>query len=76
MRRPCPRCQRMTVDVHVSSWPTAGSRTGWRRSVWVDEPLRCQRGCRLSSPEVARVLLATYRQVTWQLPLDLQAEAA
>ena len=76
MRWQCPRCHRSMVDVHVATWPAQGARLGSRRSVWVDEPLRCAGGCPLSSAEVARVLMQAYDRVAWQLPLDLQPEAA
>ena len=62
----CPRCLLGGVVVHEVEW-----RDGpfWRRSVWVDEPLRCTERCTLGGDAVVRLLLALDAQPAYQLPL-------
>ena len=48
----------------------------WRRSVWVDEPLRCTERCTLSGEAVVRLLLAVDAQPAYQLPLLPEEVAA
>ena len=62
----CPRCRAATVAVREEGWSTP---TGPRRSVWVDEPVACGRGCVLTFAQVERLLLAVYRAPVHQLPL-------
>lgn len=57
---PCPRCATGVVAVAEKEWcePVGGRR----RSVWVDEPVACGRGCVLGSLDVERVLRLAYKQ--------------
>jgi len=54
------------VDVHLIEWQDGVYP---RRSVFVDEPLRCPEGCTLTGDAVIRLLLAVDRQPAYQLPL-------
>ena len=54
------------VVVHELDWPS-GSLL--RRSVWVDEPFRCPRGCVLAGQTLERLLRLVYAGGSWQLPL-------
>ena len=54
------------VVIHEADWTTA---MGPRRSVWVDEPFRCARGCVLSGQTLERLLRLVYAGGAWQLPL-------
>ena len=62
----CPRCHRAPVAVSLSAWTQGGVP---RRSAWLDEPAVCALGCRLSSEEVRRLLVAVLRTHPAQLRL-------
>ena len=66
MSVPCPRCRKASVVVQEADWLT---EQGPRRSVWVDEPLRCPRGCSLAGQTLERLLRLVYARGAWQLPL-------
>jgi hypothetical protein len=64
------------VVVHEREWQDGAF---WRRSVWVDEPLRCTERCTLEGDAVVRLLLVVDAQPAYQLPLlpaALEEEAA
>ena len=69
----CPSCLTGTVAVGVASWPTP---LGARRSVWVDEPVSCTWGCRLTHAQVLAVLTGPAARHPCQLPLWARSEAA
>jgi hypothetical protein len=69
----CPRCLLGGVVVHEREWRDGPFR---RRSVWVDEPLRCTERCTLSGDAVVRLLLAVDAQPAYQLPLLPEEEVA
>ena len=54
------------VLVREAEWTTIA---GPRRSVWVDEPFRCPRGCVLAGQTLERLLRLVYAGASWQLPL-------
>lgn len=54
VRVPCLWCRGGLVVVQRASWETPLGRRG---GVWVDEPVRCSRGCVLHSEDIQRVLL-------------------
>jgi hypothetical protein len=62
----CPRCLLGGVVVHERAWRDGAFG---RRSVWVDEPLRCTERCTLGGEAVTRLLLAVDAQPAYQLPL-------
>jgi len=62
----CLRCLLGNVVVYEREWRDGAF---WRRSVWVDEPLRCTERCTLSGEAVVRLLLAVDAQPAYQLPL-------
>jgi hypothetical protein len=67
-------CHGGTVVVQETTWTT---RLGTGRSVWLDEPTRCTRGCLLSPVQVQKLVLDLYRRPVRQLPLELsELEAA
>jgi hypothetical protein len=67
----CPRCGVAPVGVTSVRWPAG---VGERRSVYVDEPVRCAAGCMLGPGEVVRVLrgvdAGSSARSVYQLPLS------